>query len=195
MKNYIYNIYEKQINDFKKKRHARAQVAKALKSGRLVKDKCCQRCKEETNFLSAHHVDYGKPLDIFWLCNKCHGCAHMTNSKLNPRNNEQTALCHIADERDTITVSITVPIKNYLVMRAAAESEKKNVSKLLRDNFMEIYHAQTQQLEFDLRVKRKVYNADSEKEELSWIMPDADIFRISPHFCESASNEQKVAIK
>lgn len=56
------------------KRKAHLLVQYALRKGDL-KPKPCERC----NFafgVQAHHEDYSKPLDVVWLCQKCHGERH-----------------------------------------------------------------------------------------------------------------------
>jgi ribosomal protein S27AE len=61
---------------YPEKRSARAKVAAALASGRLVKPPACSECDQRTPVLQAHHDDYAKPLDVRWLCTRCHGRAH-----------------------------------------------------------------------------------------------------------------------
>jgi len=48
---------------------ARRLVHDAVKSGRLTKSPCvfCGNVK-----VQAHHHDYSKPLDVVWVCFKCH---------------------------------------------------------------------------------------------------------------------------
>ena len=48
---------------------ARNAVSNALRDGRLKKE-CCQNCGNPKS--QAHHDDYSKPLDVKWLCFKCH---------------------------------------------------------------------------------------------------------------------------
>ncbi len=49
----------------KEKRRAYGMVLRALKSGRLSKEKClkCDRID-----VHAHHYDYSLPLNVVWLC-------------------------------------------------------------------------------------------------------------------------------
>ncbi len=56
------------------KRAARHAVAYALQTGKLKKEPCV-KCGS-TFRLHAHHHDYGKPLDVTWLCSLCHGMEH-----------------------------------------------------------------------------------------------------------------------
>ena len=54
---------------FPEKRKAHREVAKALKSGVLLKSPCWE-CGSVDSV--SHHVDYSKPLDVIWLCSKHH---------------------------------------------------------------------------------------------------------------------------
>jgi len=55
-------------------RKAHLKVQNALKRGRLVKAPC-ERCGT-TDQVQAHHEDYGKPLEVMWLCPKHHKERH-----------------------------------------------------------------------------------------------------------------------
>ena len=57
------------------KEKARRTVARAIELGEIVKPKQCSRCTRRVrsaNDLHAHHADYSKPLQVEWLCRKCH---------------------------------------------------------------------------------------------------------------------------
>jgi len=54
--------------------HPHAQVAKAKKQGLLIPQPC-QKCGS-TKHIHAHHEDYSKPLDVVWLCSRCHRLRH-----------------------------------------------------------------------------------------------------------------------
>lgn len=50
-------------------------VSRAIESGILVRPEICPNCNEARD-IEAHHKDYSKPLDVYWLCTKCHGLDH-----------------------------------------------------------------------------------------------------------------------
>lgn len=56
-----------------RRERARAKTRYAMRTGRLNRQPCerCGSLKAE-----AHHPDYDKPLDVKWLCRKCHSEEH-----------------------------------------------------------------------------------------------------------------------
>lgn len=44
----------------------------ALKTGTLVRPAHCGACAQDCK-PDAHHADYARPLDVEWLCRRCHG--------------------------------------------------------------------------------------------------------------------------
>jgi len=57
----------------KKRRDARSIANHAIRDGKLFR-KSCESCGRED--AQMHHHDYDKPLDIKWLCRKCHWDEH-----------------------------------------------------------------------------------------------------------------------
>ena len=53
-------------------------VKKAVKNGVITKPNKCEECGSKTR-LNAHHPDYGKPLEVIWLCQSCHKKLHTKN--------------------------------------------------------------------------------------------------------------------
>lgn len=63
----------------KKQKSAYRKVKTALSQGILVRPDRCPRCNEVDkkgsdgrSTIHAHHHDYDKPLEVEWLCAKCH---------------------------------------------------------------------------------------------------------------------------
>ncbi len=46
-------------------------VLRAIERGELTRPTCCQECGREI-YVEAAHGDYGRPLDVRWLCRVCH---------------------------------------------------------------------------------------------------------------------------
>ena len=59
------------------KRAAHVVLGNAIRRNKLVKAKACQRCGAEGR-VEAHHADYAKPLEVEWLCLRCHVEEHST---------------------------------------------------------------------------------------------------------------------
>ena len=69
---------EKNVKIYK----AHNKVNTSLCNGSIVKPKSCENCNITTTKLEAHHCDYNKPLDLMWLCIKCHVDWHKNNSPI-----------------------------------------------------------------------------------------------------------------
>ena len=58
--------------------HAQNILEKAIEKGLVVRKTKCETCGYEGEFangrtaIQAHHHDYNRPLDVTWLCQKCH---------------------------------------------------------------------------------------------------------------------------
>jgi hypothetical protein len=50
---------------------AHRKVAAAIRAGVLVRPDACAHCGIACR-PDAHHADYGRPLDVVWLCRPCH---------------------------------------------------------------------------------------------------------------------------
>lgn len=59
------------------KKSAQTTLNNAIKYGKIVKPLFCTRCFAGGK-LHGHHVDYSRPLDVIWLCPRCHAVEHMT---------------------------------------------------------------------------------------------------------------------
>ncbi len=143
-----YKIKTTDYLEFKRKRFARVCVTKALRSGELKRAEECDICKQcvRTN---AHHIDYGKPLSVMWVCDKCHGKCHVEDSPLNPKNNVQTNTAMTLNSNDMVTVSVNIPMKNFMVLKQKSIETKKKVSSILRNNIIKEYAIESAQLEFN----------------------------------------------
>jgi len=59
-------------------------LEKAIKKGIVTRMQYCEHCGVRGNFqdgrtaIQAHHPDYNDPLQVMWLCQKCHHKWHKT---------------------------------------------------------------------------------------------------------------------
>ena len=60
-------------------------LEQAIKKGVVERKTHCEACGDSGSFkdgrtkVQAHHTDYNKPLDVLWLCQKCHHEWHKNN--------------------------------------------------------------------------------------------------------------------
>lgn len=58
------------------KHRARQNLRYAIKVGKVTRPDVCEKCQKGEGVMHGHHHDYSKPLEVEWLCGKCHGTAH-----------------------------------------------------------------------------------------------------------------------
>lgn len=47
----------------------------AVRSGEVQKPTRCTECHDEVR-INGHHEDYSRPLDVKWVCHRCHAALH-----------------------------------------------------------------------------------------------------------------------
>lgn len=78
---YICNyIARKYYYNNKIKANATSKLNRAIKIGKITRMPC-EKCGNKKS--EGHHSDYEKPLDVIWLCKKCHEELHVLINKLN----------------------------------------------------------------------------------------------------------------
>jgi len=63
------------------KRASHVITGNAIRDGRLIKPKNCSECTSVEK-IEGHHDDYTNPLNVRWLCNKCHRKWHKNNTPI-----------------------------------------------------------------------------------------------------------------
>ena len=60
---------------------ARVITGNAIRDGKLFPQASCSACNS-TEKIEGHHDDYTKPLDVRWLCERCHKQWHRENKPI-----------------------------------------------------------------------------------------------------------------
>lgn len=68
----------------KKQRFANVTLCNAVRDGRIEKPSNCSMCGVIDEKLHGHHDDYNKPLDVRWVCVKCHHEIHKSLKLIRP---------------------------------------------------------------------------------------------------------------
>lgn len=62
---------------------AQNKLEKAIQRGKIKRPRRCQNCgkvpprfRDGRTAIQAHHPDYAKPLQVEWLCQRCHHARH-----------------------------------------------------------------------------------------------------------------------
>lgn len=66
---------KEQRKKFRLEHLARVKLGYALKKGIIKKPTVCSKCGNEGR-IEGHHKDFNKPLEVEWLCNRCHKLEH-----------------------------------------------------------------------------------------------------------------------
>ncbi|MEM3714851.1 MAG: hypothetical protein QXF82_07890 [Nitrososphaeria archaeon] len=148
MKSLNFTINNNDLLDYKKKSMARKLVSRYIKLGKLHRSTMCELCSE-TKLTQAHHTDYGRPLDVMWLCDACHGSCHRTDSIYNPKNIYQTPMPLLWDMREGVTISFTLPAKNFIAIKKYCKNENKTLSKVIRQCVLDKYRVDDDQLKLN----------------------------------------------
>jgi len=54
------------------KNRARELLQYAIRKGMIIRPEICSECGKKKKWIDGHHEDYSKPLEVDWLCRRCH---------------------------------------------------------------------------------------------------------------------------
>lgn len=74
----IWNLEYK--NRQKKRYLATSTLNNAVRDGKLIRPEVCSICQSKGS-IEGHHADYDKPLEVVWVCKKCHTMIHKNLKK------------------------------------------------------------------------------------------------------------------
>lgn len=63
------------------KKLASTIVGNAVRDGKILKPSVCEDCGSKPKRLHGHHDDYAFPLEVRWLCPRCHNNWHKENGE------------------------------------------------------------------------------------------------------------------
>lgn len=66
---------QKKVDPDGRKLRARSMLKYHVKVGHIIKPDICSNCQEPRPRIEGHHGDYSKPLEVIWLCKRCHSVA------------------------------------------------------------------------------------------------------------------------
>jgi hypothetical protein len=72
-------ILEKRKTEYNIKYKAYNILRNAIRNGIIIKPTKCEKCGAENKRIEGHHCDYSKPLEVKWVCSKCHGLKRCIN--------------------------------------------------------------------------------------------------------------------
>ncbi len=144
-----FTVSEVELINFKKRRYVRRITSKAIERGQLIRPKACELCQSEGK-MEAHHIDYGKPMAVTWLCKKCHCKAHTDTHPLNPDNNQQSPMPYLVETHNRITVTFELPIRNYLALKEEAQKTGRPIGTIMREQAESAFPVYDPQLKFNL---------------------------------------------
>ena len=104
-------------------RHPHGAVRNAILSGRLIREPCSRCGADKTQ---AHHEDYSKPLDVVWLCLKCHKQRHR---ELRRQPGTYVPFPHPEGQKEVTLVRLEPELKQKLVQ--LAEMDGRTLSSLI----------------------------------------------------------------
>jgi ribosomal protein S27AE len=70
--------YDKTRDPLKKRAVRFAQ--RKIREGKIIRPNTCPRCGSTSRRIEAHHKDYSKPLEVEFLCSRCHKEMHLRSA-------------------------------------------------------------------------------------------------------------------
>jgi hypothetical protein len=84
---------------------AQSKLKDHVDRGNIIRPEKCSLCKSSDYRIEAHHPDYSKPLDVVWVCQKCHASIHqrideekLRRERLNDQTSKEDAKVRPSDE-------------------------------------------------------------------------------------------------
>lgn len=147
-----FTITEVELINFKKRKYVRNMVANAVRNGKLIRPQCCELCQQKAK-IEAHHIDYGRPMFVSWLCRACHVKAHSKDHPLNPDNNPQSPMPYLVQEYKKVHVTFQLPIRTFLALQEASQKTGKPIGVIMREQAEMAFPVYDPQMKFNLEIQ------------------------------------------
>lgn len=161
--NYVIN--QQEFYQYKQKIHARRELNKAVREGNILRPERCESCACRGR-IEGHHVDYGRPLDVVWLCKSCHKETMKCHHPLNHAKFVQTKGVTLKMD-DKLPITLTLSLDSFAMLKKVSEEREISMSKVIESLIRERYPS-SQQLMFNFEEHEKtINNKDKELSDLS----------------------------
>lgn len=90
--------------------HSQNLLEQAIEDGKIERKYTCEKCGANVVFadgrtgIQAHHCDYNKPLEVMWLCQKCHHEWHKNNKAVAFKGGDAHERARRDNSRETIDI-------------------------------------------------------------------------------------------
>ena len=90
--------------------HSQNLLEQAIEDGKIERKYACEKCGANVVFadgrtgIQAHHCDYNKPLEVMWLCQKCHHEWHKNNKAVTFKGGDAHEKAEKDNTRGTIDI-------------------------------------------------------------------------------------------
>ena len=123
------------------KQKANHLVTRAVRNGELIRPKTCSACGGNNRALPmhGHHDDYTKPLDVIWLCAKCHTERHRELGDIDRWNYNRPERVLSDENKSQLNVLIPTRTKKRLIKLAEQQQRTQTVvvKRLIDEAYLE----------------------------------------------------------
>lgn len=89
------------------RQRAYAVFHQALRSGTIVRPDCCSECGE-AGYISGHHQNHAFPLEVDWVCGKCHAKRRIESIVAREVGPDEWNIIHAKAKSDGVDISTLV---------------------------------------------------------------------------------------
>lgn len=119
----------KDQSPYERRSRAHGAVAKAIRSGLLVRSSECDFCGKSSGRIFGAHHDYRKPLDVKWLCGRC----HQQWDRLVPKNSGAAGWqVRLGPKAKTEQINFRIGLKMQRKLQREADEARRKLADYVR---------------------------------------------------------------